>query len=87
MGQFAQYNRAIKLNTVNGLHSRLKAMLYRYRGVSSKYLNRYLALFTALEQAGRSVFHPEIDSVRQMIAKVNAIRHIRKLSTEAVLAF
>ena len=80
------YNKAYHLNTVNGLHSRLKAMLYRYRGVSSKYLNRYLALFTALEQAGRSVFHPEIDSVRQMIAKVNAVRHIRKLSTEAVLA-
>ena len=81
------YNKAYHLNTVNGLHSRLKAMLYRYRGVSSKYLNRYLALFTALEQAGRSVFHPEIDSVRQMIAKVNAVRHVRKLSTEAVLAF
>ena len=79
--------KAYHLNTVNGLHSRLKAMLYRYRGVSSKYLNRYLALFTTLEQAGRSVFHPEIDSVRQMIAKVNAVRHIRKLSTEAVLAF
>ena len=62
-------------------------MLHRYRGVSSKYLNRYLALFTALEQAGRSVFHPEIDSVRQMIAKVNAVRHVRKLSAEAVLAF
>ena len=81
------YNKAYHLNTVNGLHSRLKAMLYRYRGVSSKYLNRYLALFAALEQAGRSVFHPEIDSVRQMIAKVNAIRRVRKLSTEAVLAF
>ena len=64
-----------------------RAMLHRYRGVSSKYLNRYLALFTALEQAGRSVFHPEIDSVRQMLARVNAVRRIRKLSTEAVLAF
>ena len=81
------YNKAYHLNTVNGLHSRLKAMLYRYRGVSSKYLNRYLALFTALEQAGRSVFHPEIDSVRQMLSRVNAVRRIRKLSAEAVLAF
>ena len=34
------YNKAYHLNTVNGLHSRLKDMLYRYRGVSSKYLNR-----------------------------------------------
>ena len=75
------------METVNGLHSRLKAMLYRYRGVSSKYLNRYLALFTALEQGGHSVFHPEIDSVRQKLSSVNAVRRVRKLSAEAVLAF
>lgn len=81
------YNKAYHLNTVNGLHSRLKAMLYRYRGVSSKYLNRYLALFTALEQAGRSVFHPEVDSIRQLIAKVNAVRRVRMLSVETVLTF
>ena len=59
-------NKACHLNTINDLHSRLKAMLRYYRGVSSKYLNRYLARFTALEQAGCSVFYPEIDPVRQM---------------------
>lgn len=80
------YNKAYHLNTVNGLHSRLKAMLYRYRGVSGKYLNRYLALFTALEQAGHSVFHPEVDSIRQLIAGVNAVKTIRSLSTEGILA-
>ena len=80
------YNKAYHMNTVNGLHSRLKAMLNCYRGVSSKYLNRYLALFTALEQAGRSVFHPEMDSIRQLIAGVNAVKHIRSLSKEGILA-
>ena len=70
------YNKAHHLNTVNGLHSRLKAMLYRY-----------LALFTALEQAGRSVFHTEIDTIRQMIARVNAVKTVWKLSKEAILAF
>lgn len=80
------YNKAYHLNTVNGLHARLKAMLYRYRGVSSKYLNRYLALFTALEQAGRSVFQPEVDSIRQLIAGVNAVKRIRALSKEGILA-
>ena len=80
------YNKAYHMNTVNGLHSRLKAMLNCYRGVSSKYLNRYLALFTALEQAGRSVFHPEMDSIRQLIAGVNAVKPIRSLSKEGILA-
>lgn len=80
------YNKAYHLNTVNGLHSRLKDMLYRYRGVSSKYLNRYLALFTALEQAGHSVFRPEVDSIRQLVAGVNAVKRIRSLYTEGILA-
>lgn len=81
------YNKTYHLNTVKGLHSCLKGMLYRYRGVLSKYLKRHLALFTALEQAGRSVFHPEINSVLQMIAKVSTVRRVRKLSAEAVLSF
>ena len=34
------YSKAYHLNTIDGLHSRLKVMLYRYRGVSSKYPNR-----------------------------------------------
>ena len=80
------YNRAYHLNTVNGLHSRLKDMLYRYRGVSSKYLNRYLALFTALEQARHSVFHPEVDSIRQLIAGINAVNRIHSLQKEGILA-
>lgn len=81
------YNKAYHLNTVNGLHSRLKDMLYRYRGVSSKYLNRYLALFTALEYVGRSLLTPDADSIRQLIAGVSAGKPIRSLSSEGILAF
>ena len=80
------YNKAYHLNTVNGLHARLKAMLHRYHGVSSKYLNRYLALFTALEQAGSSVFQPEVDSIRRLLAGVTAVKPIRTLSKEGILA-
>lgn len=75
------------MNTVNGLHSRLKDMLYRYRGVSSKYLNRYLALFTALEYVGRSLLTPDADSIRQLIAGVSAGKPIRSLSSEGILEF
>ena len=42
------YDKVYHLNTVNGLHSRFKAMIRQYRGVSTKYLNRYLALFMVL---------------------------------------
>lgn len=81
-----EYNKAYHLNTVNGLHSRLKTMLRQYHGVSSKYLNRYLALFTALEQAGRSVFHPATDSIRQLVAQTNTVRPIRTLRSDGLLA-
>lgn len=80
------YNKAHHLNTVNGLHSRLKTMLRQFRGVSSKYLNRYLALFTALEQAGRSIFHPATDSIRRIVAQTNAVHPIRTLRSEGLLA-
>lgn len=55
-------------------------------GVSTKYLNRYLAMFVALEQAGRSLFHPDVDAVRIMLAQVNTALPIRSLRKDVLLA-
>lgn len=50
------YNKLYHLNTVNSLHSRFKEMMRKLRGVASKYLNRYAALFSVLAMdANRSV--------------------------------
>ena len=54
--------------------------------VSTKYLNRYLAMFVALEQAGRSLFHPDMDAVRTMLAQVNTALPIRSLRKDGLLA-
>ena len=54
--------------------------------VSTKYLNRYLAMFVALEQAGRSLFHPDVDAVRTMLARVNTALPIRSLRKDGLLA-
>ena len=35
----------IHLNTVNNMHSGFKELYRHYRGVSTKYLSRYLALY------------------------------------------
>lgn len=40
---------AYHLNNVNAMHSRFKAFLRSYNGVSTKYLNNYLSLFLWLE--------------------------------------
>lgn len=51
--------------------------LRELRSVTSKYLNCYLTLFIAPEQAGPSVFQPEVDSIRQLIVGVNTVNRIR----------
>lgn len=40
-------NGTFSLNTVNGFHSHIKEMYRRYRGVATKYLNRYNTLFSS----------------------------------------
>ena len=54
--------------------------------VSTKYLNRYLAMFVALEQAERSLFHPDVDAVETMPAQVNTALPIRSLRKDGLLA-
>lgn len=45
VSEYQKFTSTVHLNTVNNMHSGFKT-LYRYhRGVSTKYLNRYLALF------------------------------------------
>lgn len=39
------YNKVEHLNTVNSIHSMIKRIYAYYRGVATKYLNRYMALF------------------------------------------
>ena len=40
-----EYTEVLHLNTVNNRHSGFKNLYRFYRGVSSEYLNRYLALY------------------------------------------
>ena len=39
------------------------------------------------EQVERSVFHPEVDIICLPVAKVNAAKPVRKLSTQEIRAF
>ena len=86
LNSYADYNKVYHLNTVNSLHSRLKDMMKHFNGVSTKYLNRYLAMFAALEQTGRSLFHPNVDAVRTMLAHVNTALPIRSLRKDGLLS-
>ena len=60
-------------------------MLEHFNGVSTKYLNQYLAMFVSLEQEGQSLFHPVVDTVRTILSKVNVTLPIRSLRSEGLL--
>lgn len=47
---YYEYNNVEHLNTVNYIHSLFKKLFRQYRGVSSKYLNRYLSLFNFIRR-------------------------------------
>ena len=70
LSEYEMYNRLYHLNTVNGLHSQIKTMLDRYRGVASKYLNRYLALFTVSVNFGKPSLEESVDNIRNTLKSV-----------------
>ncbi|MEF2608790.1 MAG: hypothetical protein U0M88_04055, partial [Faecalicoccus sp.] len=46
LNAYSKYDAVNHLNNVNSFHSMIKEQYRFYRGVSSKYINRYNALFT-----------------------------------------
>lgn len=61
------YNKLYHLNTVNSLHSRFKEMMRKLRGVASKYLNRYTALFSVLAMNANRSVSEAADQVRRSL--------------------
>ena len=64
------YGRLYHLNTVNSLHNRIKEMVRRFRGVSTKYLNRYLALFAIVVTCIKGSIEEAADEIRRSLASV-----------------
>ena len=64
------YDPVYHLNTVNNQHSRIKEMLRQFRGVASKYLNRYLALFSTLVSHAKSSAAESVDILRRSLSSM-----------------
>ena len=58
-------------NTANGLHSHIKEMYKRYKGVATKYLNRYNLLFAKLYRSGENL----ADSIYNILCNTEINRH------------
>lgn len=61
------YNKVFHLNTVNSLHSRFKEMMRKLRGVATKYLNRYAALFSLIAMAAELSITEAADRLRRSL--------------------
>lgn len=75
------YDKVYHLNTVNNLHSRIKRMLGQFRGVASKYLNRYLALFSVIVSCTKPSMNEFVDELRCTLStiRVNVILEYRNI--------
>ena len=80
------YDRLYHLNTVNSLHSRIKAMFRQLCGVASKYLNRYLALFTVIVSCVKYTVAESADNLRRALSAVREPVTYISSQTEGLLA-
>lgn len=74
------YDRVYHLNTVNNQHSRIKEMLRQFRGVASKYLNRYLALFTTIASYAKFSLAESADDLRRSLSTIR--KHVTYSSSQ-----
>jgi len=72
------------LNTANGFHSFIKARYNQYRGVATKYLNRYNALFAKLYRSDENL----VDELYNILCKADTPRHrtVKDVKTASLLA-
>ena len=74
------YDRVHHSNTVNNQHSRIKEMLKQFRGVASKYLNRYLAVFSIMVSYARSTVAESTDTLRRSLSSMR--KHVTYSSSQ-----
>lgn len=81
------YDKVHHLNTVNALHSRLKTVMRNYRGVATKYLNRYLNLFVLIESRKTLTTEDISTEMRRKVRSLSCFTPIRALNAVDLLVF
>ena len=72
------------LNTVNGLHSFIKNTYNQYRGVATKYLNRYNALFSVAFRCAKNSAETMMKSIGN-VGRTSYWRSCESIRTEGLL--
>ena len=71
---------------MNSLHSRFKEMMRKLRGVATKYLNRYSALFSLIAMTVVSSVTEAADQLRRSLRKIRLPVTIESAKSLNILA-
>ena len=86
LSDYDSYNIVEHLNTVNTIHKLIKDTMSFYRGIATKYMNRYMALFTFMRRFAQM---DDNEKIEILIRKLKSFRcHItrRSLKTEHIFS-
>ena len=77
-----EYDAVNHLNNVNSFHGKIEQQYTRYRGVASKYINRYAALFvTQKKYAGKTSKEALLEIMKQL-RSIQQYFYIRQITSE-----
>jgi transposase-like protein len=74
------------INTVNGYHSFIKARYKKYRGIATKYINRYNALFSRAYKSTSEIINFIYDLFPQTLSNGSLYISVRSIKTEKTLS-
>ena len=75
------YDRVNHLNNVNSFHQKIEAQYKRYKGVASKYINRYAALFTMQRECRDMDSMETLIYIKRKLKKTKCYFYIRQITT------
>lgn len=73
------YDHVNHLNNVNSFHSKMQKVYEHYRGVASKYINRYAALFVVMRQCSGMSRQEKIITVMKALRKHSTYFYVREI--------
>ena len=84
---YKSYDSVNHLNNVNSFHSQIQAQYTCYKGISSKYINRYNALF-ALQREYLGMDSQEmLRLIMKRLRKIHVYFYIRQIRKECLFPF
>ena len=87
LGDHTTYTSVDHLNNVNSFHNTIETWYGRYRGVASKYLNRYCALFTLVREYMGCDIQEILLSITNRLRHIKDYFYIRQIWTEDLFVY